>query len=128
MKVAVFVAVATALWMLAAPHAEAQSPSINPLRLAKIVPGRSNKTDVRSLLGAPWRVVQFNDCGMAMDGQADETWEYRGADAGGGYRVHIEFGDDNAVHLIAKIPDAVAGGKPVTAKTEPATSARGMSM
>jgi hypothetical protein len=101
---------------------------IGSQQLAKIVPGRSTKTDIRSLLGAPWREVQFNDCGMAMDDQADETWEYRGTDSNGGYRIHIEFGDDNRVHLIAKIPDQVIGGKATDAKVAPTVPANGMSM
>jgi hypothetical protein len=119
-----------AIWLFAAsaPQAQSASPAMAPQQLAKIVPGQSHKADVRALLGAPWRVVQFNDCGMAMDDQADETWEYRGADGTGGYRVHIEFGDDGAVHLIAKIPDAVAGGAAVSAKVAPASSTPGMSM
>jgi len=96
--------------------------------IAKIVPGRSSKADVRSLLGAPWRILQFNDCGMAMDDQADETWEYRGTDGSGGYRIHVEFGDNGHVHLIAKIPDASPGGKATAATTAPAPSKDGMSM
>jgi len=96
--------------------------------IANIVPGRSSKADVQSLLGAPWRILQFNDCGMAMDDQADETWEYRGTDGSGGYRIHVEFGDNGHVHLIAKIPDASPGGKATAATTAPAPSKDGMSM
>jgi hypothetical protein len=86
-------------------------------QIAKIAPGRSTKSDVQAMLGTPWRIVQFNDCGMAMDDQADETWEYRGADPGGGYRLHVEFSDGGVVHLVAKIPDIMPGGKAVAAKT-----------
>ena len=96
--------------------------------IANIVPGQSSKADVRSRLGAPWRILQFNDCGMAMDDQADETWEYRGTDASGGYRIHVEFGDNGYVHLIAKIPDDSPGGKATAATTAPAPSKGGMSM
>jgi hypothetical protein len=96
--------------------------------LAQIVPGKSSKSDVASLFGKPWRVVQFNDCGMAMDDQADETWEYRGADSSGAFRIHIEFGDDNVVHLIAKIPDRSPGGGATKAEVAPAASMKGMSM
>ncbi len=96
--------------------------------IASIAPGRSSKVDVQSQLGAPWRVLQFNDCGMAMDGQADETWEYRGTDASGGYRLHIEFGDDGLVHLMAKIPDSNPGGKATAATIAPTPSKGGMSM
>jgi outer membrane protein assembly factor BamE (lipoprotein component of BamABCDE complex) len=100
----------------------ARSPgTISEQKLAQVRPGISTKTQVRSLLGTPWRVVQFNDCGMAMANQADETWDYRGADAAGTYRVHIEFDDHDVAHLIAKIPDAVAGGKGTPAKVAPTT-------
>ncbi len=80
------------------------------------------------MLGAPWRVVQFNDCGMAMDDQADETWEYRGADPSGGYRLHVEFADTGLVHLVAKIPDSTPGGAATIAKVAPGAPVKGMSM
>ena len=60
--------------------------------------------------------------GMAMDDEADETWEYRGTDASGGYRIHVEFGDNGDVHLIAKIPNATSGGKATAARIAPAPS------
>lgn len=88
-------------------------------QIAKIVPGRSTMSDVQTMLGTPWRIVQFNDCGMAMDDQADEIWEYRGANPSGGYRLHVEFSDNGVVHLVAKIPDNVPGGKAVAAKLAP---------
>jgi hypothetical protein len=96
--------------------------------IAQTVPGQSTKADIQSLLGAPWRVVQFNDCGMAMDDQADETWEYRGTDQDGNYRLHVEFGDNGTVHLIAKIPDSAAGGKATDAKVAPPQAMKNMSM
>jgi hypothetical protein len=97
-------------------------------QIAKIVPGQSTKADVQSLFGTPWRIVQFNDCGMAMDDQADETWEYRGADPSGGYRLHVEFGDNDVVHLVAKIPDNMPGGKAAEARVAPEAPMKGMSM
>jgi hypothetical protein len=100
--------------------------ALAPQTIAKIVPGQTTKAGVRSLFGAPWRVVQFNDCGEAMDDQADETWEYRGNDAAGGFRLHVEFDDKGVVHLIAKIPDD-AHGKGTIAKVAPGTP-MGMSM
>ncbi|MFY9840720.1 MAG: hypothetical protein WAK55_30485 [Xanthobacteraceae bacterium] len=111
-------------------RADAASGSAEASRLAiaQIVPGKSTKADIESLLGAPWRVVQFNDCGMAMDDQADETWEYRGADQNGNYRLHVEFGDNGVVHLIAKIPDSAAGGKATDAKVAPPQAMKSMSM
>jgi hypothetical protein len=96
--------------------------------LGKIVPGHSSKADVEALLGEPWRVVQFNDCGEAMDGQDDETWEYRGAGADGGFRLHVEFNEHGMVQLFAKIPDAAPGGAGTAAKVAPGGSSMGMSM
>ena len=96
--------------------------------VTKVIPGRTGKSAVTALFGKPWRVVQFNDCGEAMDGQADETWEYRGRDANGSYRLHIEFNDDGTVHLIAKIPDNSPGGQDTVAKFAPSASMPGMSM
>ena len=93
--------------------------------LGKIVPGQSTKAEIEALLGEPWRVVQFNDCGEAMDGQDDETWEYRGADADGGFRLHVEFNEHGLVHLFAKIPDTAPGGTGTAAKVEPGGSPMG---
>ncbi len=118
--------VSLALGLAAA--ADAQNSPDPGANISTIVPGHSAKADVESALGAPSRVVQFNDCGAAMDDQADETWEYRGANAQGSYRVHVEFGDDGIVHLIAKIPDWTPGGKAVTARAVPAAPMNGMSM
>jgi hypothetical protein len=125
-----------ALWSLAAIAAQpanvAPSPAGSLSReqigaLGKIVPGRSTKADMRALFGEPWRVVQFNDCGEAMGDQQDETWEYRGSDAKGGFRLHVEFNDDGTVHLLAKIPDQAPGGAGTAAKVEPGKPT-GMSM
>src|ERR1700728_1524425 len=115
-------------WATAIPPPARSTDTISAAKLAQVKPGTSTKADVQSLLGAPWRILQFNDCGMAMDDQADETWEYRGTDGSGGYRIHVEFGDDGHVHLIAKIPDASPGGKATAATTAPAPSKDGMSM
>lgn len=108
--------------------AASRGRSITPQTIAKVVPGHSTKTDIQALFGPPWRVVQFNDCGAAMDDQADETWEYRGSDESGAFRLHIEFSDDGAVHLIAKIPDNSPGGKGTVAKFAPSSPSSGMSM
>jgi outer membrane protein assembly factor BamE (lipoprotein component of BamABCDE complex) len=101
---------------------------INDAALARVSPGLSTKSQVQSLLGAPWRVVQFNDCGMAMPGQADETWDYRGKDARGAYRLHIEFDDRGVASLVAKIPEHVPGGKGTAARTAPSDSRMAMKM
>jgi hypothetical protein len=100
----------------------------NPQALNKVVPGQTTKAGVKALFGDPWRAVQFNDCGAAMDDQADETWEYRGSDVNGAFRLHIEFSDNGTVHLIAKIPDNSPGGKGTVARFAPSAPAAGMSM
>jgi outer membrane protein assembly factor BamE (lipoprotein component of BamABCDE complex) len=101
---------------------------VSERKLAQVTPGKSTKAQIESLLGKPWRIVQFNDCGKAMPGQSDETWDYRGKDASGSYRVHIEFDDAGVAHLVAKIPDQVNGGKGTTAKIAPGESMDGMKM
>jgi outer membrane protein assembly factor BamE (lipoprotein component of BamABCDE complex) len=95
---------------------------------AHVIPGKSTKADIQSMLGAPWRVVMFNDCGEAMDDQADETWEYRGKDAGGNYRIHVEFDDHGVVHLFAKVPDNPGDANGTVAKVAPTARSQGMSM
>jgi hypothetical protein len=94
----------------AKPPADA-SVAIDPQILAKVVPGIS-KAQVKSLLGAPWRTVQYND----EEEVENEIWEYRGKDALGTYRVHIEFDQHGTVLIVGKIPDQVAGGKGTPAK------------
>jgi hypothetical protein len=131
------VATLAALWSLAAIAAQAANVAPSPAgsltqaqigALGKIVPGRSTKADIRTLFGEPWRIVQFNDCGEAMDDQQDETWEYRGGDAKGGFRLHVEFNDNGTVHLFAKIPDNSPGGRGTVAKSAPSSPMGGMSM
>jgi outer membrane protein assembly factor BamE (lipoprotein component of BamABCDE complex) len=102
--------------------------TISAAKLAQLQPGISTKTQVQSLLGAPWRILQFNDCGMSMPGQADETWDYRGRNARGTYRVHIEFDDNNVARLVAKIPDHAGGTKGTRAVTAPADMKVAMKM
>jgi len=107
---------------LCPPHlgvaAEAAKPpadlsmAIDPQVLAKIVPGIS-KAQVKSLLGAPWRTVQYND----EEEVENEIWEYRGQDSQGTYRLHIEFDQHGTVLIVGKIPDKVAGGKGTPAKS-----------
>ena len=89
--------------------------------------GSLHEGDDSRRLRPPWRVVQFNDCGESMPGQADETWEYRGRDAGGGYRLHVEFDDNGAAQLVAKIPDATPHGEATTANAT-SSEPRGMPM
>jgi hypothetical protein len=74
--------------------------TVNPHRLSKIVPGIS-KAKVKSLLGTPWRTVQYNDEEILEN----EIWEYRGHDAYGNYRIHIEFDRRDVVLIVQKIPE-----------------------
>ena len=96
--------------------AATDTKAVDAHKLAAVTVGISTKAQVRTLLGTPWRIVQFNDCGHAMPGQADETWEYRGKDVNGTYRFHVEFDDNGVAHLVARIPDKVAGGMGTVAK------------
>jgi hypothetical protein len=95
----------------AKPPAAAPLPAIDPQVLAKVVPGIS-KAQVKSLLGDPWRTVQYND----EEEIENEFWEYRGRDSHGTYRVHIEFDKHDTVVIVGKIPDKVAGGKGTPAR------------
>jgi outer membrane protein assembly factor BamE (lipoprotein component of BamABCDE complex) len=104
-------------WATAIPPPS--TDTISAAKLAQLKPGIATKTQVQSLLGAPWRILQFNDCGMSMPGQADETWDYRGRNVRGTYRVHIEFDDNNVARLVAKIPDHAGGTKGTRAVTAP---------
>lgn len=106
-------------WATAIPPPPHAADTISAAKLAQLKPGISTKTEVQSLLGSPWRILQFNDCGMSMPGQADETWDYRGRNAQGTYRVHIEFDDSNVARLVAKIPDRAGGTKGTRARTAP---------
>jgi outer membrane protein assembly factor BamE (lipoprotein component of BamABCDE complex) len=110
---------AAALSLSAATFAH-DVPQLNAATIAKIKPGATTKAGVQSLLGSPWRIAQFNDCGHAPPGQADETWDYRGTEASGSYRLHIEFDDRGVARLIAKIPDHVPGGAGTAATIAPA--------
>ena len=106
----------------------APAGAISEAELAQVIAGQSTKTQIQSLLGAPWRVAQFNDCGDPMPGQADETWEYRGRDASGSYRFHVEFDDKGIAQLVAKIPDQSPDGTGTIAKIGAVDSMMGMQM
>jgi hypothetical protein len=80
--------------------------SIDPQALANLKKGM-NKSKVKSLLGEPWRTVQYND----LDDIENEFWEYRGKDEQGPFRVHIEFDKQGSVVLVAKIPDRTPEGR-----------------
>ena len=103
-------------WSMTVPT---PTDTISAAKLARVKPGSSTKNEVQALLGAPWRILQFNDCGMSMPGQADESWDYRGRNAKGTYRVHIEFDDHDVASLVAKIPDHATGSKGTHARIAP---------
>ena len=113
-------------WSRAVPPP--QLDTISPATLAQVKPGSSTKAQVQALLGAPWRILQFNDCGMSMPGQADETWDYRGRNAKGTYRVHIEFDDNDVASVVAKIPDHATGTKGTRARVAPGDMKMAMKM
>jgi hypothetical protein len=85
---------------------------VRPRQAAKVIPGMS-KAKVRSLLGAPWRTVQYND----EEQVENEIWEYRGEDSNGKFRIHIEFDRHDIVRIVGKIPDDVSGGKGTPAQS-----------
>jgi hypothetical protein len=74
-------------------------------KYARLKIGVSTQTDVRSLLGPPWRTIQYND----LDERENEIWEYRGTDSRGSYRLHIEFDRHAIVQVLAKVPDNPTG-------------------
>jgi hypothetical protein len=74
-------------------------------KLARIIPGRTSKAQVKSLLGAPWRIVQYND----RDTPEDEIWEYRAIDLHDTCGIHIEFDHHDVVRVMARIPDRARG-------------------
>lgn len=68
----------------------------------KIPVGSATHEDVRRLLGKPWRVSNDADCEAT---QFSEVWEYPGEDADGTFfRIHVAFGKDGKVSLLARIP------------------------
>ncbi len=75
-------------------------PDYTAATLSEIDPGHTTQAEVKALLGPPWRDTNESR------GYADaDIWEYRGQDADGTYRIHIDFNGQNIVTLIAKIPD-----------------------
>ena len=90
----------------AAKPGRSAAPLIDAAALTNLKKGMS-KSQVKSLLGEPWRTVQYND----LDDIENEFWEYRGTDSQGPFRVHIEFDKQGSVVLVAKIPDRTPDGK-----------------
>jgi hypothetical protein len=78
----------------------AQDPQTS--QALKIPVGRATHEDVARLLGKPWRVNNDADCEAA---QYSEVWQYLGEDGNGtSFRIHVAFGKDGKVSLVARIP------------------------
>ena len=84
---------------------------INDKTFARIKPGITQES-VRKLLGTPWRTTYLAD--DADDEDAD-ILEYRGHDARGTYKFHIEFGADDRAVVIAKVRDVLSESGPAKA-------------
>jgi len=67
--------------------------------VSKIKVGMSNRAQVTELLGAPWRTVNYGDCNP-IDYQ--EIWEYMGHEAGGVFRISIEFDEAGIARIVVK--------------------------
>jgi hypothetical protein len=80
--------------------------------LAAVVPGRTTEKQVEALLGVPWRTDAGDE-----DEAIPESWEYRGKDANGIYRVHIEFDARGTTTVIAKVPDETHSATATVEKT-----------
>jgi len=99
--------------------------------LAKVIPGQTTKAQVEALLGRPWRDTPLDVAHThnhtathtpSPGGDPCDTWEYRGRDSNGTYRVHIEFDSHDITTLIAKIPDKTGQARARVAKTPSAPS------
>jgi hypothetical protein len=97
----------------AAKPERSAAQSIDPQALTNLTKGMS-KSKVKSVLGEPWRTVQYND----LDDIENEFWEYRGKDAQGPFRVHIEFDKQGSVVLVAKIPERTSESKDTPPKSQ----------
>lgn len=75
----------------------------------KIRVGSANHEDVARLLGKPWRTSNDADCEAE---QYSEAWEYLVEEASGKFsRIHVAFGKDGKVSVVAKIPQG--GSNPI---------------
>jgi outer membrane protein assembly factor BamE (lipoprotein component of BamABCDE complex) len=92
-----------------------RAPDFSAATLAKVTPGQTTKAQIEALLGEPWRTSFADD----SDEPGPVVWEYRGKDANGTYRVHIEFNSHDVTTLIAEIPDSTGEAPARVAKTPP---------
>lgn len=78
----------------------AQDPQTQ--QASKIQVGSATREDVARLLGKPWRTNNDADCDAT---QYNVVWEYLFEDANGSFfRVHVAFGKDGKVSLVARMP------------------------
>ena len=96
-----------------------QAREFSAATLAKVTPGQTTKAQIEALFGLPWRTTFADD----SDEPGPLVWEYRGKDANGTYRVHIEFDSRGTTTLIAEIPDKL-GEAPARVATAPPRPAR----
>jgi outer membrane protein assembly factor BamE (lipoprotein component of BamABCDE complex) len=92
-----------------------QAREFSAATLAKVTPGQTTKAQIEALLGPPWRTTFADD----SDEPGPVVWEYRGKDANGSYRVHIEFDSRGTTALIAEIPDEAGEAPARVAKAPP---------
>jgi hypothetical protein len=74
---------------------------ITDATFAQLKPGMTEPR-IRGLLGTPWRITNVND---DADEDIGDVWEYRGRDAAGTYKFHIEFDVHRRLVVAAKIAD-----------------------
>jgi hypothetical protein len=96
----------------------AEARNFSDAVLARVVPGRTTKAQVRALLGEPWRDTRHGD----EEHPANDVWDYRGRGADGTYLVHIEFDQRDIARLVAKIPEKSGVGVATVAKDPPSSS------
>ncbi len=80
------------------------TPTTNDLNMdmvAKITVGSSTRTQVKELLGNPWRTVNYGDCNPT---DYQEIWEYLGHDADGRFKINIVFDDAGIARIVSKTP------------------------
>lgn len=114
-------AMAFAVCCFAAPTGYCANRTADPGRarhfsqatLTKVKPGQTTKTQIKALLGEPWRTTFADD----SDEPGPVVWEYRGLNAKGTYRIHIEFDGHDITTLIAEIPDRAFEAPARVAKT-----------
>jgi hypothetical protein len=94
-----------AAWLCATDGVTLDQPTRQAL---KIQVGSATREDVVRLLGKPSRTSNDADCDATEYGA---VWEYLFKDANGTpFRLHVAFGTDGKVSLVARIP---RGGRSV---------------